>query len=808
MSARTSVNPPQRSDASFERRVVFVVGLMLLVTGVLTARLFSLTVVQGNANRAVAQSRLDRATLLPTVRGTITDRKGRPLAQSVPSYDLCVWYSVISGDWVEERAEESARKEVGLTAWNRMSPTERDARIMEHATEWQYRLNKLLDAAAAEAGMDRAELNERIGEIRTQVESKASAVWSRQLARDRNRYGEISEEQWNGRPIQEQQESHVVATQLPTRAAFALRKLADELPGAIEVTDGTRREYPWNQVEIDLDRRFLPKPLRSSQPLHLTLRGVADHIIGSVREDVWAEDLERRPFSTINADGDLVTDLGGYRPGREMVGSTGLERTYEDELRGLRGRMLERLDTGDRRRVEPERGKDIQLTIDIALQARVQALFDPKVGLARAQQWHYGWFDDGTPKPMPLPYQTPLNGAAVVLDVDSGEALAVVTWPTLAEGVELPEDEALVRTPAVNRALETPYPPGSIIKPLVYVSAVRSGAFPVDGTIVCNGHFFGPQAQYGRCWIYRPQFQYLTHSSPSQVGKPLNVEAAISRSCNIFFYTLAQKEGLDQLVEWYRAFGMGQVLDVGVARRVQGPDGATRWVGEGAGILPSAEAISAIKDRGDLVTQVIAGIGQGPIGWTPLQAANAYATLARGGVIKDATVLRTQPAGRPPRRTGDLDLVPLSCDRAMEGLRQAVEATWGTGYQVKYSDGTKERVVRAPGVKVWAKTGTAQAPAMRLPAKDGAESTVIRGLEHGWFVGLVGNAGENRPRYAVAVVLENGGSGGKSAGPIANGVIQALVAEGYLKGDGAAPADAPQPEHGADDGIEAVGGAG
>ncbi len=116
-----------------------------------------------------------------------------------------------------------------------------------------------------------------------------------------------------------------------------------------------------------------------------------------------------------------------------------------------------------------------------------------------------------------------------------------------------------------------------------------------------------------------------------------------------------------------------------------------------------------------------------------------------------------------------------------------MEATWGTGYQVKYSDGTKERVVRAPGVKVWAKTGTAQAPAMRLPAKDGAESTVIRGLEHGWFVGLVGNAGENRPRYAVAVVLENGGSGGKSAGPIANGVIQALVAEGYLKGTALRP---------------------
>jgi len=120
----------------------------------------------------------------------------------------------------------------------------------------------------------------------------------------------------------------------------------------------------------------------------------------------------------------VFTDLGGYRPGRDMIGARGLERTYEDRLRGARGRLVRRLDTGEEQRTEPARGEDLELTIDIALQARVQAIFDPRVGLAVAQQWHYGWNADGSPKPVPLGPDAPLNGAVVVLDIDTGEVLS------------------------------------------------------------------------------------------------------------------------------------------------------------------------------------------------------------------------------------------------------------------------------------------------------------------------------------------------------------------------------------------------
>ena len=766
---------------------MLVVGAVLVVAmGTMATRLFSLTVVSGSEQRALAQSRLDRSSLLPTVRGAITDRKGRVLAESVPSYDLAVFYPAINGTWASTRAIAAAKKEAGRAAWNKLGPADREERIAAQHRALQAELDAVITEATAATGLPAAEFAARMGEVRTLVEKKANAVWEARLEIERAKYGEDAEGQFTVRPIAEQSEAHVVASQLPAKAAFALRKLADAHPGIIEVQDSTRRIYPWASARIDLDRRTMPSPLRGPT-LSLDVQGIADHLVGDVREEVWREDLERRPFRTLGAAGDVQVDLGGYRPGRDMIGSRGIERTYEDFLRGERGRIVQRLDTGDTARTEPARGGDLQLTLDIALQARVQALFMPEVGLARAQQWHYGWQNSGDPKTMPLDYLAPLNGAAVVVEVDTGEILSMVSWPSISAGEAMGAPERLARAPSVNRAIEAPYPPGSIIKPIVYVSAVRSGAISPDEEIECNGHFFGADVPYGRCWIYRPNYTVRTHTA--QIGGSLNVEAAISRSCNIYFYTLAQRMGLASLTEWYRSFGLGQKLDIGIARReVQRDDAGNaigeRLVGEHPGILPSAEAIAQIEARGDRIVPVIAGIGQGPIAWTPLQAANAYATLARGGVIRDADLLRTRVPGRTQRRSGDLRLDPRSCDRALEGLRQAVEEPHGTGHHVTMKDWRKEPIINAPGVVVWAKTGTAQAPPLKVDADgDGTPERVIKELDHGWFVGLVGDAKENRPRYAVAVILEDGGSGGKSAGPIANQVIHALIAEGYLDGD-------------------------
>ena len=540
-----------RGTSMFERRMLIVGVVFAVVLGGMAARLFSLTVVMGSQQRALADSRLDRSTLLATVRGSITDRKGRVLAESVPSYDVAIFYPAINGAWVDTRAIAAAKKAAGRAAWNRLGPAEREERIEAQRQALAAELEGVLNEVAKACHMTRDELSAEMGSVRMHVEKKASAVWEARLEIDRAKYGEDAEEQFDAQPIAEQSEAHVVKLGIETTSVFVLRKLADAHPGTIEVKDSTRRVYPWASARIDLDRSKMPLPLKGGT-LTLNVKGIADHVIGGVREEVWRQDLDRRPFRAVDSAGDVAVDLGGYRPGHDTVGSYGIERNYEDLLRGKRGRTMERVDTKETTRTEPVLGSDLQLTLDIALQARVQALFMPEVGLARAQQWHYGWDKDGTPKPMPLNFLAPLNGAAVVLDVDTGEILSMVSWPTVAAGEDFNDVVRAARNPSLNRAIEGSYPPGSIIKPIVYVSAVRSGVFGADEEIECNGHFFGEGDPFGRCWIYTKQNNYLTHSKV--ISGPLCVEAAISRSCNIYFYTVAQRMGLRTLTDWYRIF--------------------------------------------------------------------------------------------------------------------------------------------------------------------------------------------------------------------------------------------------------------
>ena len=134
-------SPAARSASMFERRMLWLGVAMVAVVGVMAARLFSLTIVGGAQALAVAEGRMDRSTLLPTVRGAITDRKGRVLAESVPSYDLAVQYAAISGAWVDSRAVAAAKKDAGRAAWNKLGPADREARILEKRRGFQAELD-------------------------------------------------------------------------------------------------------------------------------------------------------------------------------------------------------------------------------------------------------------------------------------------------------------------------------------------------------------------------------------------------------------------------------------------------------------------------------------------------------------------------------------------------------------------------------------------------------------------------------------------------------------------------------------------
>ena len=314
----------------------------------------------------------------------------------------------------------------------------------------------------------------------------------------------------------------------------------------------------------------------------------------------------------------------------------------------------------------------------------------------------------------------------------------------------------------VNRAIAKPYPPGSIVKPLTLCAAVARGKHRLGAGIVCTGHLLEDRTDVYRCWIYK---RYgFTHS---QGGEPVRAAESIKRSCNIFYYELGRRLGPVEIVDIFGELGVGSGFNLGVGAEWPGKVGPVNGPGDGSD-LGTSDAI-------------LMAMGQGPVTWTPLHAANAYATLARGGAMIPPTIVDD---GRGPAGVTQARLNPAAIEEALRGLYGSVNEPGGTGSSISFEEG-REDIFNVPGVRVWGKTGTAQAPdLLDDPDGDGpAPRRTVRSGDHAWFAVLVGPE-SGGPRYAVSVLIEYGGSGGRVAGPVANQVVHALVAEGYLPGGG------------------------
>lgn len=776
-----TLDPRKSIPSMFHRRLLLLAAVFALLVFTLGSQMIRLAVVEGGERRALAESKLDRREFLPTYRGRILDRHDRVLAMDRASDDLAIEYDVITGVWARTQAYAAARKAVGRSKWSSLGPKQREELIAAQLSVFRGKIEDLYSTICSVGGIERDALQAKIDAINASVQTSAAATWERQRLEEMERFG-ISEQEFKPQPIAAQLQSHIVIPRLTDAQAFEFRRVAQRFPDMIEVKASRRREYPWATANVPLNRGILPREIRRDEVQVITVNGVADHILGTVRDQVWAQDVERRPFIDPKTG---AIDLGGYNPAGDSVGARGIEAVFEESLRGSRGEVRQRVDTGERLRTDAVAGRDIQLTIDIALQARVQAILSHEFGLTVVRQWQHNKLELGTP----------LNAAAVVVEVETGEIMAMVSMPTIAMGDEMSPPQRLFCQPSVNRACEAIYPPGSIIKPLTLAAAVTERLHSLDSEIACTGHYFDSSKEIARCWIYRPAYGMQTH-------KPLQASEALARSCNIFFYTLADRLGVHRFRAWLDSFGLSHVLDIGLTAR--GSDGKVIWTGEVGGQLPSDAQIQEWKNAVELkYNEVIMGIGQGPITWTPLHAANAYATLARGGTTRDATLIGNDPRGSRPSRHADLNLSPRLVAAAIEGLRQSVEEPFGTGYHITHTgepnhDGEPAEVIlNARGVTVWAKTGTAQAPPMRTQDLNGdgkingTDGPGIKDLDHSWFVGLVGPKGA-KPLYAISVLVEYGGSGGRTAGPIANQIIRALQTEGYLPGD----PDAPPPPDG------------
>ena len=776
----------------FHRRLALLFMASIGAATVLSAQTARLTLVKGEELRAEAKSRLLKHSWIPTTRGRILDRTGRVLAADRPSYALAVSYAVLSGEWARSQAVAQARID-NVDRWDLLGASERERLTDAAQAQFEQHVSAMWNDIAAQCGIERSVLDAAAAAAVARVDRMHEQLVEGRIASAVDEYrvsGRVLDERAVAdirrralAPIAEQKSAHVIVRDLPDDLGFRFLRLAEQdvpvlsrngtqerrvprLPG-LEVIDVSDRTYPFDRVAVDIGLSTLPEPIRGDGSVSIDATGVGWHLLGRVRAKPTREEIAAREAalsSDLSLRAQSVTsggvDRGRYFP-NDAVGIAGIESAREHRLRGLRGLRTIHLDTGLVDELAPSPGDDVYLTIDVMLQARIQALMDPAVGLAQVQPWHAN---------TELPIGTPLYGAAVVLDIDRAEVLAMVSTPHVPrEGMWFDDAAAnerfiAINAPYVNRAIAKPYPPGSIAKAMMLVGASTMGRADLDHGIACTGHLLPNQPTLFRCWIYK---HYNATHSPD--GHGLKAPEALQRSCNIYFYTLGQRMGPRGVTSVYEQFGVGTAPGLGA-----GPE----WPGS-IGTM-SAGGGSVDASRLGIQDAILMGIGQGPVTWTPLHAADAYATLARAGYRIAPRLIANEGSSDPV----DLGLNRRSVAEALEGLSLSVNHLNGTGHHLTYAANgisRREPIFNMPGVDVWGKTGTATAPDVRWdPDGDGPmPAEIVRTGDHSWFVVLVGPKGQG-PRYAIAVVMDYAGSGGRVSGPITNQILWALRAEGYL----------------------------
>jgi len=410
---------------------------------------------------------------------------------------------------------------------------------------------------------------------------------------------------------------------------------------------------------------------------------------------------------------------------KETSGQAGIERSYDRHLQGVDGvRRLWGNRRGDiLRKVvlrEPRVGSDLVLNIDLALQQEFETLLDRAVaGVHQASE------------------QVPQSagGCIVAMDVRTGAILASASAPDFdlqraatrdaSFWTNVAADETL---PLFDRARSAALPPGSVFKTITAAALLDSKQIDPDALFECVGYL--NRKDRHRDYIFR-------HFG---VGHgPTTLTSALAQSCNVYFFHAAKQFGAQPIISWADRFGYGQPTGVDLP-------------GETAGHLPTS---SRSADALGLA------IGQADLTASPLQVVRSIAAIANGGRLVTPNVVRgTGPregttAVRPMLRNEPVPGVTEDMlARIREGLEQVVSHPLGSGY----------KSVRHPHVEIAGKTGTAEVGGDRP--------------DHAWFAGY---APASDPQVAFVVLLENAGSGGQAAGPLAHQAVDALLRRGFLK---------------------------
>lgn len=460
----------------------------------------------------------------------------------------------------------------------------------------------------------------------------------------------------------------------------------------LAVVEAHRFDLPGVVVEVQARRHYM--------------KGVAPHLIGYLSE-IRPDELESGRYP-------------GARGG-DYVGRYGIEYVSESLLRGTnggrqvevdaRGRVIRVLDT-----VDPVPGRNLVLTIDLELQRRAETLLSGKVG------------------------------ALVAMDPANGEVLAMASSPAFnpnafVKGMSHTQWRALVSNPdrpMENKVVQGEYPPASTYKVVTAMAALESGVIDTEAEFYCPGHlFFGDRIF--RCW------RRGGHGH-------VNVVEAIAVSCDVFFYQVGHRLGVDRLAEYAAGCGLGRPTGIALGNEAKGLIPTAAWKRRRTGVpWQQGETLSI-------------AIGQGYNLVTPLQMVTLTAAVANGGTLYRPRLIRwvedmegNVVEKRVPEPVGKLPVRPETLEIIRKGLWEVVNGARGTA-----------RRATVEGVRVSGKTGTAQVISRRTEEME-SEEMAERHKPHAWFIAI----GETAERQiAVSVLVEHGESGSGTAAPLAAEIIR------------------------------------
>jgi penicillin-binding protein 2 len=463
---------------------------------------------------------------------------------------------------------------------------------------------------------------------------------------------------------------------------------------------------------IEAHQLELPGILITVEPKRHYVEGErASHVLGYLGE-ISPEELKSEAFAD-NRVGDFI-------------GKFGVEKAFEPYFHGKRGNQQVEVNAFGRitRVLETEEaqpGNNIYLTLDIGLQRVAESLLADKIGTVAA------------------------------MDPSSGRILAMACSPefnpnAFVEGMTYEAWNGLVSNefrPMENKAVQGQYPPGSTFKIVAAMAGLEEGVITEDTKLFCPGQY-----RYGnrtfRCW------KKGGHGF-------VNVREALTQSCDVFFYQVGDRLGVDRLAKYAKECGLGSPTGIELDREATGLVPTSGWKLRRTGIpWQGGETLSVV-------------IGQGFNLVTPIQMLSLISAVANGGTrYKPLVISRIEsPDGsliktEEPVTLGSLPVSPKRLQLIQKGLFDAVNKPGGTAWGS-----------RIPGVGMAGKTGTAQVIAMPEDEKKASkENEAFRLRDHAWFIAY---APAQDPRIAVAVLVEHGGHGSGAAAPVAKEMVKAYL---------------------------------